>query len=69
MAVAIAFGANYGNAALAVEWTPLEGLTLTPGVQYIWLWDSEIRDAADESESLYNDGGQWVVSLQAGYVF
>lgn len=57
---------NDGNVTAAVPFKPCEHVTLTPGVQYTWLWDSEIEDAA---EGLYKDKDQFVASLKASYAF
>lgn len=44
----------------------LPNLTITPGVQYVWLPDSDISDAA---AALYKDDSALVGSLKASYTF
>lgn len=55
--------ANVG-ATLTYEVTP--NLTLVPGIQYTWLPDDDIREAAG---AVYKDDSALVGSLKANYVF
>ena len=57
---------NDGNVSLAIPFKPCSAVTLTPAVQYTWLWDSDIEDAAD---ALYKDKEQVVASIKASYTF
>ena len=57
---------NDANVGLTVPFTVTESLTITPGVQYTWLLDSDIEDGA---EGLYKDTEQVVGSIKASYAF
>lgn len=57
---------NDGNVSLAIPFKPCSAITLTPAIQYTWLWDSEIEDAA---EGLYKDTDQVIGSIKASYTF
>lgn len=57
---------NDANIGLSVPFTVTESLTITPGVQYTWLPESDIKDGA---EGLYKDTEQVVGSIKASYAF
>jgi hypothetical protein len=57
---------NDGNVTASLAYKACDSLTITPGIQYTWLWDSAIRDAAD---TLYHGKDQVVGSLKATYTF
>jgi len=57
---------NDANVGATLSYTVREHLTVTPGVQYTWLPDGDIKDGAD---GLYKDTAQVAGSLKVNYVF
>ncbi|MFH0908865.1 MAG: hypothetical protein V1929_08890 [bacterium] len=55
-----------GNVTLSLPIKAGDSLLITPAVQYTWLWDSDLKDAADVQ---YKDKDQVVASLKAVYTF
>jgi hypothetical protein len=60
---------NDGNAKLALTYGISEALTLGGYVQYTRLLDSEIRDAADNADNLFNDGDVVLGGVDLSYSF
>lgn len=57
---------NDANVGATLSYALLSNLTVTPGVQYTWLLDGDIKDGA---EGLYKDTSEFVGSLKLNYVF
>jgi hypothetical protein len=57
---------NDANVGATLSYTLLDNLTVTPGVQYTWLPDEDIKDGAG---GLYKDTDQLLGSLKVNYVF
>jgi len=57
---------NDGTVSASIPYKITDSLTIKPGVAYVWLWDSDIEDAAD---SLYYGKDQVVGSLTASLTF
>lgn len=57
---------NDANVGATLSWALRDGVTVTPGVQYTWLPDSEIETGA---EGLYKDKEQLAGSLKVNVVF
>jgi hypothetical protein len=54
------------TAGLALPIAVMENLTLKPSISYVYLPDSDIRDAA---KAVYGEDDRWVGSLVASYTF
>jgi len=57
---------NDASLTASLAYAPTSRLTVTPGIQYSWLPDRDIRDAAD---ALYKDDRQFLGSLKIAYTF
>ncbi len=54
------------NVGVTLTYQVLAGLAVAPGIQYTWLPDDDIRDAAG---AIYRDDGALVGSLRVNYTF
>lgn len=57
---------NDASVGATLSFSPVESLTITPGVQYVTLIDDDIKDAA---AAIYKDDSAVVGSLKASYAF
>lgn len=64
---------NDGNIWFSVPLSIGESLTITPAVQYSWLWDADIYRGAAASGALFNSathhGDHFLGSLNVSYAF
>ena len=57
---------NDGNVSLSLPISCCENVTVTPAVEYTWLWDNDIEDGA---EAIYGEKDSVVGSLTVTYDF
>ena len=58
-----------GNVSVTLPYTLSSSWSITPGVQYTWLWDSTIKNAVGSNNLYFGKKDELVGSLAANYTF